>query len=213
MISASEVALFQKSLLARDRATAWDIVQRCLKDFAHPHQLLEQLIVPSLEALGNAWHVGEIALAQVYLGGRICEDLVEELLPAEKFERINRPRMAIATLEDFHLLGKQMVFSTIRASGYQLLDYKRSRVKEIAERAIDDGIQILFISTLMLPSALRIREVRERLDEAGFPVKLVVGGAPFRFDDQLWREVKADAAGRTADEAVQIIKRFEGEFS
>ena len=138
---------------------------------------------------------------------------MQELLPAEKSERITRPRMAIATLEDFHLLGKQMVFSAVRASGYQLLDYKRGRVKEIADRAIDDRIEILFISTLMLPSALRIREVREHLDAAGFPIKLVVGGAPFRFDDQLWQEVKADAAGRTADEAVQIIKRFEEELS
>ncbi len=209
MILASDVALFRKSLLARDRATAWDIVQSSLADFAHPHQLLEQLIVPSLEALGNAWDAGEVALAQVYLSGRICEELVDELLPTEKSYIMTRPRMAIATLEDFHLLGKQMVFSAIRASGYQLIDYKRARVKEITERAIEDRIEILFISTLMLPSALRIREVREQLDIEGYPVKLVVGGAPFRFDDQLWQEVKADAAGRTADEAVQIIKCFE----
>ncbi len=46
-----------------------------------------------------------------------------------------------------------------------------------------------------------------------FNVKIVVGGAPFRFDDQLWREVGADAMCRTASEAVDVIHEVMGGVS
>ena len=58
----------------------------------------------------------------------------------------------------------------------------------------------------MLPSALKIKELRAKLDVAGLAVKLVVGGAPFRFDPQLWREVGADACGQNALEAIEIVR-------
>jgi len=37
---------------------------------------------------------------------------------------------------------------------------------------------------------------------------LIVGGAPFRFDANLWKEVGADAMGKNASEAINIITHF-----
>ena len=42
--------------------------------------------------------------------------------------------------------------------------------------------------------------------------KVVVGGAPFLFDDQLWQEVGADAMGKSAADAVAIVTRLMGEM-
>jgi methanogenic corrinoid protein MtbC1 len=39
---------------------------------------------------------------------------------------------------------------------------------------------------------------------------VVVGGAPFLFDPLLWREVGADAMGRSASEAPGIIEKITG---
>jgi methanogenic corrinoid protein MtbC1 len=64
----------------------------------------------------------------------------------------------------------------------------------------------------MLPSALKVREVSARLKAAAIPVRIAVGGAPFLFDDQLWREVGADAMGRSAAEAVTIVESWMGEL-
>ena len=36
-------------------------------------------------------------------------------------------------------------------------------------------------------------------------MRVIVGGAPFLFDDKLWREVGADAMGRNAAEAVTLV--------
>jgi methanogenic corrinoid protein MtbC1 len=39
-------------------------------------------------------------------------------------------------------------------------------------------------------------------------VKLIVGGAPFRFDAHLWKAVGADAMCRTASDAVSVIEKI-----
>jgi methanogenic corrinoid protein MtbC1 len=116
--------------------------------------------------------------------------------------------MAIAALQDHHLLGKRIVYSVLRASGFDLLDYGRMDVDDLVQRVRQDGVEVLVISVLMLPAALRVKEVRTSLQASGPEVKIVVGGAPFRLDDQLWKEVGADAMGRHASEAVKIITQM-----
>jgi methanogenic corrinoid protein MtbC1 len=121
--------------------------------------------------------------------------------------------MAIATLNDYHLLGKRIVYSVLRAGGFDLQDYGRVTVEEVIRRVQEDRIRVLLISTLLLNSALHVRDVVDGLKKAGQNVKVVVGGAPFRFDDQLWREVNADAMGYSAAEAPGIVNKIMGGLS
>jgi len=81
-------------------------------------------------------------------------------------------------LRDSHLLGKRIVYSMLRSSGYGLLDYGRASVDELVERVLQDGVGILLISTLMYPSALEVKEVRAKLDRAGAAVKILSAGRP-----------------------------------
>jgi len=74
-----------------------------------------------------------------------------------------------------------------------------------------DRIDILLISALMLPSALQVKEVARLLAERGLDVKIIVGGAPFRLDRALFREVGADAAAERASEVVAMIRQVSGE--
>lgn len=59
----------------------------------------------------------------------------------------------------------------------------------------------------MLASALKIREVTSRLSGDG--VKVIVGGAPFRIDPELGKEVGADRVCFTASDAVKAIRELE----
>ena len=195
---------FEAALLEVNRLAARDLLM------AHHYangleQTIDQLIVPALDSIGSQWEKGEIALSQVYMSGRICEQLVDELLPPGQPARADQPRIALAVLEDPHLLGKRIVHSAVRASGIAVLDYDRVTVGECIERVRRDGVEILLVSTLMLSSALRVAELRAALGE---DVKIIVGGAPFRFDRHLWREVGADAFGNSATDAAALVRRF-----
>jgi methanogenic corrinoid protein MtbC1 len=201
---------FEQALLSLDRLAARNILLESGGSEA-PLQLVEKLVVPALERIGAGWEQGQVALSQVYMSGRICEELVDTLLPPDGWGRKNRPKMAMAVLQDYHLLGKRIVYSVLRASGFELLDYGRVDVEDLVRRVRQDGVEVLLISVLMLPSALRVKEVRARLQALGSDVKIVVGGAPFRLDDQLWKEVGADAMGREASEALDIIAKMMGD--
>jgi methanogenic corrinoid protein MtbC1 len=205
------VAPFQQSLAALDRVSANALFQEALASLT-PIQAVEQLVVPALEQIGQAWHSGEVALSQVYMSGRFCEALVESVLPPSDPDRKHQPRSAIVVLSDYHDLGKRIVYSVMRASGFELYDYGRLDVDQLIDRAIADQLRVLMISVLILPSALKVRQVCNGLQARGSDVKVVVGGAPFLFDDQLWQEVGADAMGKSASDAVAIVERLMGDM-
>ena len=202
---------FEQSLLTLERVAAKDLY---LESGLTGAPYIEQVVIPTLERIGTGWEKGTVALSQVYMSGRICEGLVDELLPRSSPERNDQPRLAIAVFQDYHLLGKRIVYAVLRAAGYDLVDYGRMESSGLLKRIIDEKIELILLSTLMLPSALRIKSFCTELRKADSTVKVVVGGAPFRFDPHLWKEVDADAMGYSASDAVAVIKAlFPGKHS
>lgn len=168
--------------------------------------VIDSLIVPALDEIGHGWDAGVYSLSQVYLASRICEELSEGWLPVPAGE--DGPAVAVALLRDHHSLGKRIVAASLRGAGMSVIDYGTMEADEMVRRTVQDAPAALLISTLMLPSALRVRDVVRGLRNAGSQVPVVVGGAPFRLDDRLWRDVEADAVGRTAADAVTLARRL-----
>lgn len=205
MLSKQKEALqFVDKLIRIDRLGAEKIFNS-VREQKSMSRTVDQLILPALDIIGKGWEEGTIALAQVYMSSRICEELMAQVPPPAASEHSVHPPMAIAVLEDYHLLGKIIISSCLRAGGYVFQDYGRVGPHELVRAISHDGIEVVLISTLMLRSALQIKEVRRLLDESGLSTRIVVGGAPFRFDSLLWREVGADAMGANATEAVAAI--------
>jgi methanogenic corrinoid protein MtbC1 len=207
-LEAEKTALID-ALLSVDRLKVMEILSQPHAG-DNPIQLVENLISPALEWIGIEWEQGRLSLSQVYMSGRICEEMVSQLMPPNPASQQTQPKMAIAVLEDYHALGKRIVYSMLRANGYALKDYGRVTVDELVKNITNDQIEIMLISVLMLPSALRVKDLRQRLDQAGIKTKIIVGGAPFRFDEQLWIDVGADACGKSASDALQIVRTILG---
>jgi methanogenic corrinoid protein MtbC1 len=207
-----QIKPFREALESLDRVGAESVFTQALTTLT-PIQAVEQIVVPALEQVGEAWHDGSVALSQVYMSGRFCEEIVERVLPPSDPDRKHQPRSAIVVLSDYHMLGKRIVYSVMRASGFELFDYGRMDVDELVARAQADKIRVLLISVLILPSALKVREVCARLKAAGSTIKVLVGGAPFLFDEQLWQDVGADAVGHTASDAISVVEHWMGEMS
>jgi methanogenic corrinoid protein MtbC1 len=204
-ISEDLVRRFKERLLVIDRTGAAELLTwPDGKPFTFEET--EALLVPALERIGQGWEEGRVALSQVYMSGRLCEELMNSLQPSAPSSAL--ARVAIATLEDHHLLGLRLVSSALRATGLELKNYGRQDLGELVQLACDDRVEILLVSVLMLRSALRVRELRAALDREGCCARLVVGGAPFRLDPQLWREVGAEATATSAAGAVAVVRRM-----
>lgn len=206
------VKQFETALLSFDKVTAKSILYQAREEHSSI-ECIEKIIIPALTAIGEGWEDESVALSQVYMSGRICEELIEEILPPTDSPKNNTPLVAIATLEDYHLLGKRIIYSSLKVSGMDLIDYGRLDRNELVKKVMKDNIQILLISTLMLPSALQVKKVSEQLKMGNAKTKIIVGGAPFRIDSLLWKEVGADATGTNVGEAIEITNKMLKELS
>lgn len=196
----------EQALLSLDEEAAVQIIREALNE-SSPGKIAGDLISATLVRIGDSWESGNLSLSQVYMSGIICEKVIDKILPPQSPIRKSQPKMAIAVLEDFHLLGKRIIFSTLRASGYELLDLGGGlSIERIVDHVKTKEIKILLLSVLMLPSALRIKELKTQLSDVD--VTIVVGGAPFRFDNQLWQEVGADYYGKDSSEALEIVSKI-----
>ncbi len=201
---------FEEALLSVDRQRSRTLVsENC--DPNDPARCVEELIVPALNDIGTRWETGEISLSQVYMSGRICESLVDTMLPPGNSGRKNQPKIAIAVLEDQHALGKRIVYSVLRSAGFDVTDYGAGvSVEDLGMMVKRDGIEVLLVSTLMLRAALRVKDLMKVLRNSGSETRVIVGGAPFNFDHELWKEVGADAWSPTASEVIPIIGNLKG---
>ena len=199
------------ALLSLHRLEAQNILSQAFDDYGQT-RTIDEIVAPVLEQIGEDWEKGSLALSQVYMSGRLCEQLVKTAMGPEARSLHTRPKMAIAVLDDHHSFGKKLVKNSLWSAGFDLADFGSGvHPEDLANQAVDADIEILLVSVLMLRAALQIKELRIRLSELGSNPRIVVGGAPFRFDPLLWREVGATAMGGTASDAIKIVTGLCGE--
>ena len=104
-----------KALLLLDRLEAQKILDEIGAGLS-PFEITQQIIFPVLEHTGKLWEEGGIALSQIYMSAKICEELIDTILPATDSTRKTQPKLAITVLNDYHLLGKRIVYSHIRSA-------------------------------------------------------------------------------------------------
>ena len=194
-----------EALLSIDRAGVATLLNDAEAEHGISHtELADQVIAPALEQIGDAWETGHVALSQVYMAGRLLEEIIRQwpVPPRARGASV----VGVAVLGDHHSLGKRIIGSVLRSAGCDVRDLGAGlEPKALVDRAEAEGVTLLMISVLMLHRALRVREVRTLLDERGLDgIQLVVGGAPFIHDPQLWERVGAHAMGRSAADALRL---------
>ncbi|HPQ47214.1 MAG TPA: cobalamin-dependent protein [Clostridia bacterium] len=203
------VRLYEGFLLSADRLNAARILDDANKTSGFPG--VEKIVSSALESIGDKWESGEVSLAQIYLSGSITETLVDSYFNQSLSQRKSQPRIGICVLLDHHQLGKRIVLSILRSNGYNVTDLGSGLLAEdVVKAAIDNSIDVLLISTLMLSSALKVKDIVMDLKSAKPGIKIIAGGAPFRLNKELWKHVGTDANGGNATEAVNLIEGLMG---
>ena len=208
-ITNSIVLQFESALLQLNRVNAAKILKDCYEKEMSV-EVLEELATMALERIGDGWENGTVSLSQIYMSGVICEELISVYLSEKSSVNLNLPRIGMAVLCDYHGMGKRLVISALRAGGAEVIDFGIGLdVDEIVRKTLENKIGILLISTLMLTSALKVKELKRKLlDQGAFSVQIIVGGAPFRLDSSLWRKVGADADGKNASSVLNTIRNL-----
>jgi methanogenic corrinoid protein MtbC1 len=195
-----------KALLSLDRETARRQMRLALAD-TNTAAAIETLLIPTMERIGALWEQGEVALSQVYMSGRICEGILDELLPVAEVTETEKPQVVIAVFEDNHALGKRLVVSALRVARIPVQDYGLGvTLDDLVKKVHQDRPQVLLLSVLMLRSALRVADLIQTLEAMSERPYIIVGGAPFLLDAKLWRQVGADAMATNSAETLRLLK-------
>ena len=151
--------------------------------------------------------------ARQFLGGsdKPDVDLIEGLSPSVSIDQrttSKNPRSTVGTVTEIYDFLR-LLYARIGKPYCPIhnVPITNQTVDEIVNKALESEIEILLISTLMFASALKVKNIKEELNKVNSSIKIIVGGAPFRLNSNLWEEVGADAKGDSAADVIEIINK------
>lgn len=204
---------FFEAILDTDRDRALTVIRKAVGMGAAPEEIIFDIIVPILEERGRAvGDASEMNLAQHFIATQIAAEVTDEMVPRFKKAPEIAGRIVIGTSQgDLHALGKKIVIGCLRAHMVECVDLGVSvPAARFVEEAVTRQARVIGISSMMVHTARGENgclKVRQLLKERGLEdaIKVVVGGAAYRFDRGLYKTVQADAWAENGLEAGKVV--------
>lgn len=195
------LSAFNEAIFDTDRQRALRVIQSAEQEGIPPEDIVFKVVVPSIHIMMKSTSERRTpSIAQHFVAAQIASEVTETMVT--KFSRSPEiiGRVVIGTsVGDMHGLGKRIVSGCLKALMIEVIDLGLNVTAErFVEEAVAHNADVIGISSMMVhtargPSAapgvrkiLRDRALEQR-------IKLAVGGAPYRFDHELYRTVGADA--------------------
>ncbi len=204
---------YHEAILDTDHPFARQVVTEGLEQGILPEEILFKIVLPSIEQIMvSVSEARDISLAQYFIASQIASEVVEELIPRFRQSPEMVGRVVIGTASgDFHGLGKRIVIGCLKAMMVEVFDLGLNVAPEqFVEAALRANAQVIGISAMMIHTARGengCRKVRQILKEQCLEerFRIAVGGAPYRFNPDLYRQVGADACAENGIAAGKVI--------
>jgi len=173
-----------------------------------PLEIVEQEIIPALDAVGKGYETQKIFLPQLIRSAEAAKASFEALRGALGAKRGQAggmgKKIVLATVYgDIHDIGKNIVKVIMQNYNFDVIDLGRDvPPHKITEAVTASGAQIVGLSALMTTTVVSMKETIELLRERCQGVKIIVGGAVLTKD--LADSIGADFYARDAMEGVRL---------
>lgn len=210
---------YNEAVLDTNRSLALQVIHEALARKVTPEQIVFEIVVPAIEQMiPNLQGPQGISLAQHFMTSQIAAEVTEEMMALFSAAPDITGRMVIGTSSgDFHGLGKRIVAGCLKALMIEVTDLGLNVSPErFVNEALERDASVIGISSMMVHTAIGdngCKGVRRILRERDLEsrIRVIVGGAPYRYDHELFRIVGADAWADNALEAGTVIKKLIGE--
>ena len=207
---------YNEAIFDTDRDRALEVVHGALDSGMTPEDIVFKVVLPAMDRMTKAIsETLDANLAQQYITAQIADSVVAEMIPKFKEAPHVAGRIVIGSAEgDLHSLGKRIVIGCLRARMIEVTDLGVNVSPEtFVDEALAHDASVIGISAMMAHTARGPNGslgVRRILKERGLEdrIKIVVGGAPYRFDDELYKTVQADAWAEDGVTAGGVIARL-----
>ena len=186
-------------------------VQAALDGGADPQQIIDESMIPAMEAIGKDFAEGRAFVPNLLLSARAmkaCLEILKPLMMAENSTILGT--VVIGTVKgDLHDIGKNLVAAMLEGRGFKVVNLGADVSKErFIEAARENNADIICLSALLTTTMGYMKEIVDAVREAGLAVKIMVGGAPL--NAEYAASIGADGYSSNANEAVALAKSLMG---
>lgn len=207
---------YYRALINTNKSQALSIIRGALDQGVDAQELLFSVVIPSVNLMINEFLVEETTtLSQHYICSKAASEATDILLADFGQGQKTAGTIILGTARgDFHGLGKKIVGGCLKANLISVIDLGVNVTAEhFIEQAVEHEASVIGISSMMVHTAageLGARKVRSLLKEKKLDSKisLIVGGAPYRFDPELYEQVGADAWAENALDSITLIQQL-----
>lgn len=194
------VAQFNEALFDTDRNQAMQIACDAVDEGYSPKDIVFKVVIPAVDKMIKAISEDMDAnLAQHFMTSQIAAEVTEKMV-----SRFDEPPQKIGIVvigtskDDLHTLGKRIVIGCLKSMMIDVIDLGTNvPAQKFVDEAVDNNAQVIAISSMMVHTAtnedgcIKVRQILKEKDLES-KIKIIVGGAPYRFDSNLYKRVGAD---------------------
>ena len=184
------------------------ITKEALESGEKPAELLNQVLLPAINQVGEFFDQGKYFLPQLIASAEAMKNSIEVLEPLLQTGGTGEemPVVVIATVEgDIHDIGKNLVALMLKNHGFHVIDLGKDVPQaKILESAKEHHAEFIALSALMTTTMQRMREIVATAKEEGINAKIIIGGAVIT--QEYADEIGADGYSKDAADAVKLAK-------
>ena len=184
------------------------ITKEALESGEKPAELLNQVLLPAINQVGEFFDQGKYFLPQLIASAEAMKNSIEVLEPLLQTGGTGEemPVVVIATVEgDIHDIGKNLVALMLKNHGFHVIDLGKDVPQaKILESAKEHHAEFIALSALMTTTMQRMREIVAAAKEEGITAKIIIGGAVIT--QEYADEIGADGSSKDAADAVKLAK-------
>lgn len=202
-----------KSIIDGDQDKIQESARDALKANIDPLEVVELGLSKGMAIVGESFEQGESFLPELLMAAATFNAAMEILMPEIEAQNKEIPKagtVLIGTVKgDVHNLGKNIVSMVLETNGFSVVDIGVDVSSlNFIEEARKVKADVIALSSLMTTTMPVQKEIIEILEEKNLRNEyfVIVGGGPV---SQQWAdEIGADGFGKTAVDAVDLIKRL-----
>ena len=190
-----------------------DLVETAVQQKMDLDDLINNALIAAMDVVGDRFSKSEIFVPEMLVSAVTMKKGLNIIKPLLKENQQHaRGKVILCTVQgDLHDIGKNLVAMMLEGAGFEVIDLGvDATVEKVVDKVAEISPQVLGLSALLTTTMPEMQNVIKVLQTRGIreKVKVMIGGAPV--DAEFAEKIGADAYGKDAAEAVNIVRSFIG---
>lgn len=181
-----------------------------LLETREPLDIVNNEIVPALDAVGDAFETGECFLPHLIFAAETAQkafEVIKATMAKDGKAQVAKGKIVLATVEgDVHDIGKNILKVILENYGYEILDLgKDVKAETIIQTIQNEDVKLVGLSALMTTTVKNMEKIIKEIKKNCPDTTIMVGGAVL--NPEYAQTIGADYYGKDAREGAGIAKK------